>query len=167
MSSSEDTKRGDRDKPAKPPDLSLGSSFGLSNEPTQQAHTIVSQTQGDVSHPTSSVETQHGKLETDVQIPAEAHATMSQEYDISSLASDSELPEQKLTEEIQGEAELEGSAIDPESPETEQPPVSTAAQAPATTTTSNLTQTAPTMATTTTTQSVATTNQAIPSTRLL
>ena len=42
-------------------------------------------------------------------------------------------------------------------PETEQPPVSTAAQTPATTTTSNLTQTAITTATTTTTQSVATT----------
>ncbi len=104
------------------------------NHLSHQTHTEVSQTQGDVSHPTSSVEAEHGKLETDVQTPVEAHATMSQESDISSLASVLAPLEQKQTEDLQGEAEPEGSAIDPESSETEQPPVSVAPQTPATTT---------------------------------
>ncbi len=148
----EDPKEGDRDKPSKPPDLGLDSSSGPSNEPTPQAHTTVSQTQGGVSHPTSTVEAEHGKSETDVQNPVEAHATMSQGSDISSLAP---TRYQELTEETQGEPESEGTAVDPVPQETVQPPVSTAAQTPAATTTSNLNQTAPVMAITTTTQSVA------------
>ncbi len=98
MSSLEDSKGADPYKLPEPPDPGLDSYTGPIIEPTPQAHTIVSQTQGDVSHPTSSAEAEHGKSETDVQIPVEAHATMSQESDISSLASDSAPVEQKQIE---------------------------------------------------------------------
>ncbi len=157
MSSSEDTKGGDPDKLPEPPDTGQDSSTGLFNEPTPEAHTTVSQTQGDVSRPTSPAEAEHGKSETDVQVPVEAHATMNQGSDISSLDADSLTVKQKLIEGIQGEADSNNAAVEPKTPETEQPPVSMAVQTTDTTTTSNLTQTALTTATTTTTQSVATT----------
>ncbi len=80
---------------------------------------------------------------------------MSQESDISSIDPHETPVEQGSVEETQGEADSNNAAFEPEPPETVQPPVSTAAQTPATTTTSNLPQTAPTTATTATTQSVA------------
>ncbi len=154
MSSTEDPDGGDPNKPSKPPDLGLDSSSGPSNEPTPQAHTV-SQTQGDTSHPISPANTEHNKTEDDVHTTVEAHATMSQESDVSSI-DPFELPvEQESIEETQGEADSNKAAVEPETPEAVQPPVSTAVQIPATTTTSNLSQTAPVMATTTTTQSVA------------
>ena len=156
MTSSEDTKGSEPPEPPKPPDINLESLFGPSDEPVPQAHTV-SQPQGDTSRPTSPANTEHGKSENDVQTAVETHSTMSQESDVSSI-DHYELPaDQGSIEENQDEAEAEGSAVNPETPEAVQPPVSTAAQTPATTTTSNLPQTALTTATTTTTQSVATT----------
>ncbi len=82
---------------------------------------------------------------------------MSQESDLSSL-DPFELPVAlRPVEETQGGTDANNNAIETETPEAVQPPVSTAAQTPATTTPRNLPQTAPTMATTTTTQSVAAT----------
>ena len=157
MSSSEDRKGSEPPDPPEPTDINLESLFGPSDEPVPQAHTV-SQPQGDTSHPISPVNTEHDKTEgDDVQTAVEAHSTMSQESDVSSI-DHYELPaDQGSIEENQDEAEAEGSAVNPETPEAVQPPVSTAAQTPATTTTSNLPQTALTTATTTTTQSVATT----------
>ncbi len=82
---------------------------------------------------------------------------MSQESDVSSI-DHYELPaDQGLIEDKHGEAEAEGSAVNPETPEAAHPPASTSDQIPATTTTSSLSQTALNTATTTTTLSVATT----------
>ncbi len=89
MSSSEDTKGGDPYKQPETPDTGLDSSPGPSNKPTPQAHTTVSQTQGDTSRPISPANAEHDITEDDVQILVEAHSTMSQGSDISSLASDS------------------------------------------------------------------------------
>ncbi len=157
VTSSEDTKGSEPPEPPKPPDINLESLFGPSDEPVPQAHSV-SQAQGDTSHPISPANTEHDKTEDDdVQIAVEAHSTVSQESDISSL-DHFELPAQlRSVEETQGEADSNNAAVEPETPEAVQRPVSTAAQTPATTTTSNLSQTTPTMATTTTTQSVATT----------
>ncbi len=78
-------------KPPEPPDPGLASSTGPSNEPTTQAHSTVSQPNGDSSHPTSPVRTEHGES---AEIPVEAHSTVSQESDISSLDPHSLLSEQ-------------------------------------------------------------------------
>ena len=141
----------------KPPDINLDSFPGPSNEPTPQAHSV-SQPQGDTSDPISPVNTEHDKTGSDgIQTTVEAHSTVSQGSDICSIDPHETPIEPESIEENQGEAEAEGSAIDPETPEAAQTPASMAAQTPATTTPSNLPQTAPTMATTTTTQSVTTT----------
>ncbi len=156
MSSQEDLKGGKPPEEPKPPDINLDSFPGPSNEPTPQAHSV-SQPQGDTSDPVSPVNTEHDKTGSeDVQAILEAHSTASQASDISSIDPHDTPVVGESIEETQGEAEAPSSAVDPETPETEQPPVSTAAQTPATTTPSNLSQTANTLATTTTTQSVAT-----------
>ncbi len=157
MSSSEDHKGGEHPDPPQPPDINLESLLGPSDEPAPQAHTV-SQPQGDTSHPISPVNTEHDKTEgDDVQTAVEAHSTMSQESEVSSIDQYDLPADQGSIEENQGEAEAEGYAVDPETPQAVQPPVSTATQTLATTTTSNLSQTAPTTAATITTQSVATT----------
>ncbi len=65
--------------------------------------------------------------------------------------------EQGQVEGTQGEAESDGTAVDPEQPETAQPPVSEAAQTSASHPLGDPTQSALTSATTNTTQSVAVT----------
>ncbi len=116
MSSSEDQKGGEPPDKPQPPDINLESLFGPSDEPVPQAHTV-SQPQGDTSRPTSPANTEHGKSEGDVQTSVEAHSTMSQESDVSSI-DHYELPaNQRSIEANQGEAEAEGSAVDPETPE--------------------------------------------------
>ncbi len=158
MSSPEDQKGGKPPDEPKPPDIYLASSPGPSNEPTPQAHTV-SQLQGDTSDPVSTVNTEHDKTGSDgVQTPVEARSTASQGSDISSIDPHETPVEPESIEGNQGEAETEGSAVDPKTLEAVGPPASTAAQTPATTTPGNLPQTAITTATTTTTQSVATTN---------
>ena len=157
MSSSEDLKGGEPPDKPEPPDLDLDSSSGPSNEPTPQAHSV-SQPQGVTSDPVSPAKTEHDKSGSeDVQATVEAHSTVSQGSDISSIDPHDTPVETQSIEGQQGEAEQKGSAVDPEIQEAAQPPVSTADQTPATTTPSNLPQTANTLATTTTTQSVATT----------
>ena len=157
MSSQEDQKGGEPPDKPEPPDINLDSFPGPFNEPIPQAHSV-SQPQGDTSDPVSSVNIEHGKTGSDdAQTAVEAHSTMSQESDVSS-SDHYELPaDQQSIEGNQGEAEAEGSAVDPKILEAVQAPASTAAQIPATTAPSNLPQTAITTATTTTTQPVATT----------
>ncbi len=82
---------------------------------------------------------------------------MRQGSDISSLDPHDTPVETQSIEGQQGEAEQEGSAVEPDIEEAVQLPVSTAAQTPATTAPCNPLQLANTTATTTTTQSVATT----------
>ena len=157
MSSPEDTKGGKPPDEPEPPDINLDSSSGLFNEPTPQAHPV-SQPQGDTPDPISPATAEQDKTESeDVQTSVEAHSTASQMFDISSLDPNDTPVEISPSEVHQGEAEQEGSAVDPKPKEAAQPPVSTADHTPATTTPSNLSQTANTLATTTTTQSVATT----------
>ncbi len=157
MSSQEDTKGGKPPDEPEPPDINLDSSSGPFNEPTPQAHPV-SQLQGDTPDPISPATAEQDKTGSeDIQITVEARSTASQASDISSLDPNDTPVEVPSSEGQQGEAELTSSAIDPETKEAVQPPVSTADQIPATTTPSNLSQTANTLATTTTTQSVATT----------
>ena len=152
---SEDLKGGEPPDKPEPPDLNLDSSTGPFNEPNTQAHSV-SQPQGVTSDPVSPDNAEHDKTESaDVETTVEAHGTMSQASDVSSI-DPFELPlELRSTEGQQGEAEPEGSAVDPETEEIVQPPISTAVQTPATTTPSNPSPIANTTATTTTTQSVA------------
>ncbi len=156
MSSPEDTKGGEPPDKPEPPDTNLDSSSGPFNEPTPQAHSV-SQPQGVTSDPVSPDNAEHDKTRSeDVQTTVEAHSTVSQGSDISSIDPHDTPVETQSIEGQQGEAEQEGSAVDPEIQEAAQPPVSAANQTPASTTPSNLPQTANTLATTTTTQSVAT-----------
>ncbi len=143
MSSSEDSNKGKPPEPPEPPDLGLASPSGPFNEPTPQAHSV-SQIQGDTSRPTSPASAEHGKVEDDVPATVEAHATMSQESDVSSIDPHALSVEAGTIEENPGKTGDQGSTVIPE-----------AAQTPATTPTSNPQTTA--MATMTTTQSAATT----------
>ena len=157
MSSKEDTEGGRPPEEPKPPDINLGDSSGPSNEPTSQAH-LVSQPQGVTSDPVSPDNTEHDETGSkDARTPVEAHTTVSQGSDISSIDPHDTPVRIQSIEGQQGEAEQEGSAVDPDIEEAVQPPASTAAQTPATTTPSNPSQFANTTATTTTTQSAATT----------
>ncbi len=157
MSSTEDREGGRSPDKPKPPDINLGNSSGPSNEPTSQAHPV-SQPQGVASDPVSPDNTEHDKSESeDAGTTVEAHTTVSQSSDISSLDPHDTPVETQSIEGQQGEVEQEVSAVDPDTEEAVQPPASTAVQTPATTTPSNPSQFANTTATTTTTQSVATT----------
>ncbi len=142
MSSSEDQPKGKPPEPPEPPDSNPVSSTGPSNEPTPQAHSV-SQTQGDSSHPTSPAKPEHGKPEDDVPAVVEAHVTLSQESNVSSIDPYSLPVEEGTIEDESGKTEDPSSSVDPE-----------AAQTPATTTPVSNPQTTA-MATTTTTQSVA------------
>ena len=85
MSSKEDTEGGRPPDEPKPPDINLDSSSGPSDEPTTQAHPV-SQPQGVTSDPVSPDTTEHDKTESeDVRTTVEAHTTVSQGSDISSI----------------------------------------------------------------------------------
>ncbi len=132
MSSKEDTEGGRPPEEPKPPDINLGDSSGPSNEPTSQAH-LVSQPQGVTSDPVSPDNTEHDETGSkDARTPVEAHTTVSQGSDISSIDPHDTPVESQSIEDQQGEAEQQSSAVEPETPEAAQPPASTADQNPAT-----------------------------------